>query len=237
MCHHTTIHKAAHLSPIGLMGPVRTGPYFLALANILHPYRVGDRGVLWTPTSENPKKKQISSIELPEIGLLRSCPERHYEGSPFSPSSPTALSHICPSVVCIQVSYSPPAFFCAPRFFLYFLQRIAVMMASHRPALCRPPCLTARIVSHLLVAECMPSCVHRATRFNTIATRCRDVPPRTSLLPLFSAGIRRCCSRSHQGGSFLSRQLSRPCPCLGTHLSTLSLVVLPLSCSNQSVRS
>src|SRR3712207_9031294 len=38
---------------------------------------------------------------------------------------------------------------------------------------CRPPCLTARIVSHLLVAECMPSCVHRATRFNTIATRCR----------------------------------------------------------------
>ena len=37
---------------------------------------------------------------------------------------------------------------------------------------CRPPCLTARIVSHLLVAECMPSCVHRATRFNTIATRC-----------------------------------------------------------------
>src|SRR3712207_5758446 len=44
MCHHTTIHKAAHLSPIGLMGPVRTGPYFLALANILHPYRVGARG-------------------------------------------------------------------------------------------------------------------------------------------------------------------------------------------------
>src|SRR3712207_4045276 len=40
-------------------------------------------------------------------------------------------------------------------------------------ALCRPPSLTARIVSHLLVAECMPSCVHRATRFNTIATRCR----------------------------------------------------------------
>src|SRR3712207_6832714 len=40
--------------------------------------------------------------------------------------------------------------------------------------LCRPPCLTARIVSHLLVAECMPSCVHRATRFNTIATRCRS---------------------------------------------------------------
>jgi hypothetical protein len=36
--------------------------------------------------------------------------------------------------------------------------------------LCRPPCLTARIVSHLLVAECMPSCVHRATRFNTSNT-------------------------------------------------------------------
>ena len=44
MCHHTTIHKAAHLSPIGLIGPVRAGPYFLALANILHPYRVGARG-------------------------------------------------------------------------------------------------------------------------------------------------------------------------------------------------
>jgi hypothetical protein len=44
MCHHTTIHKAAHLSPIGLIGPVRTGPYFLALANILHPSAVGARG-------------------------------------------------------------------------------------------------------------------------------------------------------------------------------------------------
>ena len=44
MCHHTTIHKAAHLSPIGLIGPAGTGPYFLALANILHPYLVGARG-------------------------------------------------------------------------------------------------------------------------------------------------------------------------------------------------
>ena len=44
MCHYTTIYKAAHLSPIGLIGPARTGPYFLALANILHPYRVGARG-------------------------------------------------------------------------------------------------------------------------------------------------------------------------------------------------
>ena len=40
-------------------------------------------------------------------------------------------------------------------------------------SLCRPPCLTVGIVSHLLVAECMPSCVHRATRFNIIATRCK----------------------------------------------------------------
>jgi hypothetical protein len=60
-----------HTSPqSGLIGPARTGPYFLALADILHPSAVGARGC-WTPTSENPKK-QISSIELPEIGLLGS---------------------------------------------------------------------------------------------------------------------------------------------------------------------
>ena len=57
------------------------------------------------------------------------------------------------------------------------LQRIAEMLASplrfaELPA-CRAPCLTVGFVSHVLVPECMPSRVHRATRFKFIATRCK----------------------------------------------------------------
>ena len=106
MCHHTTIHKAAHLSPIGLMGPVRTGPYFLALANILHPYRVGARGC----SGHRLLKTQKRSKSLLSNFLKSGFSEVHTQHSPGPTSMRVLAADWLPSGLCGQLdrSYAEP---------------------------------------------------------------------------------------------------------------------------------
>jgi hypothetical protein len=101
MCHHTTIHKAAHLSPIGLIGPVRTGPYFLALANILHPSAVGARGCSGHQLLKTQKRSKFLLSNFLKSYFHEDRAESRYDGPLFSPSSLRPLllsqsSYCCP---------------------------------------------------------------------------------------------------------------------------------------------
>ncbi len=94
MCHYTTIYKAAHLSPIGLIGPVRTGPYFLALANILHPSAVGARGCSGHQLlkTQNRSKFLLSNFLKSAFSEVRAEPLRRVGVLPILPA---ALSQGC----------------------------------------------------------------------------------------------------------------------------------------------